>query len=148
MWPGPQPMLFHWISIHVGSSHMINHNKSIVARFWSVMVSWFKKKILNDHEAWSTWCHVLGIHVNFTSILHSFRACSHVINIPPPNNVTMLGLAWKLDPRVRPNHYWTIGGACKALLGWNSWGLLGPNFQLLYKKIKYQYLTMFDQIKS
>ena len=28
-------MLFQWISIHVGSSHMLKYNKSTVVRFWS-----------------------------------------------------------------------------------------------------------------
>ena len=52
----------------------------------------------------------------------------------------MLGLARELDPCITPNYYYNVGGA------WNSLGLLRPGFQLLYKKINYQYLTIFDQI--
>ena len=59
-----------------------------------------------------------------------------------------VGLAWELDSHIRLNPYCTAGRARKSLLGWNSLGLLWPNFQFLYKRIIYQYLTIFDQIES
>ena len=55
--------------------------------------------------------------------------------------MSMLGLAWELDPHVKPNHYRTFGGARKAFVDRNNLGLLWPNFQLLSKQINYQYLT-------
>ena len=60
----------------------------------------------------------------------------------------MLGLALELNPRTRPNRYYTIGGARKAILGLHRLGSLRPNFQLLYKRKNYQQLTIFDQIRS
>jgi hypothetical protein len=39
---------------------------------------WFLKIKPSDHETWSIWCHV-GIHVDFTSILHS-----RILMIPQP----------------------------------------------------------------
>ena len=65
-----------------GSSHMIKQNKLTVVGIQNVVVSrfrvrsttskkWFLKKIqVTIHETRSIWCRV-GIHVDFTSILHS-----------------------------------------------------------------------------
>ena len=71
-------LLCQWIFIHAGSSDMIKSYKSAVVRFQSATVSRFcvrptsKRWFLRSpsaYEAWSIWCHV-GIHVDFTSILH------------------------------------------------------------------------------
>ena len=60
----------------------------------------------------------------------------------------MLVLAHELDSCVKPNLYCTASRAHKTLPNHNSLGILRPNFQLLYKKINYQCLTIFDQIES
>ena len=44
------------------------------------------------------------------------RTCSPSTNTWP-NNMTMLGLAWELDPHIRPNCYCNAGGPGKALPG-------------------------------
>ena len=45
-----------------------------------------------------------------------------LLNNAGPCNRTMLGLAWELDPIVRPNCYYSNGGPHKALPGWTSFG--------------------------
>ena len=76
-------MLFQWISIFVESSNIIKYNESIVVRFWSGMVSWFRvrptskrssfEKNPSDHETWSIWYHVV-LHVDFKLI------CIHLLH--------------------------------------------------------------------
>ena len=80
MWPGPQPTAISMVFYSCGSSHTIKYNKSTVVNIRSAMVSRFVLGLpprgsgfeirLSNHETWSIWCHV-GIHVYFTSILHS-----------------------------------------------------------------------------
>ena len=56
----------------------------------------------------------------------------------------MLGSVHELDPHVMLNYYYTALGVWKTLMAQNSLGISRSNFQLLYKKINYQYLTIFD----
>ena len=85
-------MLFHWIYVHVGSSHMTKYNKSIIVRFWSAIIShlpilgsaYLQEVVFEnnpkDHETWSIRCHA-GIHVDFTSIFPSILRWSLKRNV-------------------------------------------------------------------
>ena len=60
MLPGPQPMIFQRVSIHMESSHMIKYNKTTIVNFQSVMVpqfcgrptskNWFFENSQSDHK--------------------------------------------------------------------------------------------------
>ena len=75
------------------------------------------------------------------------RACSLVLQTTP-RNMTISSLVHTLDLRVELNRYCIVGRVQKALLEHNNLGILWSNFHLLYKRVNYQYLIIFDQIKS
>jgi hypothetical protein len=101
MWPSPQPtavsMKFTWWNF------MMNFSKTMVVRFYSVVVSWlcvkptskrwFLKIVQVTMETWFTWCHV-GIRVDFKSVLYS------LIHSVGPSSIAWseLGLAPPLPP--------------------------------------------------
>ena len=86
MWMDLNQMLFQWNFIHE-DPHTWKHRLN--QRLWAFGVPWFPnilfknllykggfEKRLTGHETWSILCHV-GIHVDFTSILHS-----HTLLVP------------------------------------------------------------------
>ena len=44
----------------------------------------------------------------------------------------MLGLAWELEPHIRPNRYYIVGEPQKVIPTKNSLSLLQPSFQLFW----------------
>lgn len=70
----------------------------------------------------------------------TIRACSLVLHTMNWNGRVM-GLAYKMDPRVRPNCDYSIGEPQKTSWAGITWLYCGPTFN-------YQYLIFFDQLES
>ena len=138
--PQPNAILINFSSC--GSSHMIKYNKSTVVSVRSATVSWFcvrptskrwfLKIIQVTMKHKSIWCHV-GIHVDFTSILHSL-----VYSVGPSSIVwSELGPA-PPSPSIRVHEvYWSralslvcevnlmfplLGSTTSMRLATNEWG--------------------------
>ena len=79
MWPGLQPNAISMNFIHAGLTHdkikQINGCERSECLGHRVLCQAYLQEVIfennpSDHETWSIWCHV-GLHINFTSILHS-----------------------------------------------------------------------------
>jgi hypothetical protein len=89
MWPRSQPNVISMNFLVMRVPHTWSNRR--IQHLWAFGVPWSPSFVLglplqevvfesnpNDHETWSIWCHV-GIHVDFTSILHSLIHSPHML---------------------------------------------------------------------